>query len=182
MVFTKLHEALWWFRKYTPYTDTNDPREFYANLTKKAELLKDLKMGEWVLFRHIAGHKEISRPILGMFVKFGIWDQALVFHFVEEDRAWMSSHEISSTGEEGKGYPVSTMDPEMQSIQFWTDDILVLGRWGRKPTTSDLRWALDPEKEITYGDLISSKTHCPTCGSEVSVGGSGMTHYYIPKK
>ena len=29
-------------------------------------------------------------------------------------------------------------------------------------------------------DQINSKTNCPTCGSEVTVGGEGCTHYYIP--
>lgn len=27
---------------------------------------------------------------------------------------------------------------------------------------------------------ISTVTTCPTCGSEVTVGGEGTTHYYIP--
>ncbi len=28
---------------------------------------------------------------------------------------------------------------------------------------------------------INSKTNCPTCGSEVTIGGEGPTHFYIPK-
>ena len=31
--------------------------------------------------------------------------------------------------------------------------------------------------------LIKTVTNCPTCGSEVGIGGTdGETHYYIPKK
>ena len=31
-------------------------------------------------------------------------------------------------------------------------------------------------------DQINSKTHCPTCGSEVTIGhGDGNSHFYIPK-
>ena len=29
--------------------------------------------------------------------------------------------------------------------------------------------------------IKSTITNCPTCGSEVTVGGEGITHYYIPK-
>jgi hypothetical protein len=33
-------------------------------------------------------------------------------------------------------------------------------------------------------DTIKSQTNCPTCGSKVTIGGSGnnngLTHYYIP--
>lgn len=34
-------------------------------------------------------------------------------------------------------------------------------------------------------ETIKSVTHCPTCGSEVTVGGKpgeGSTHYYVPKE
>lgn len=31
-------------------------------------------------------------------------------------------------------------------------------------------------------DTIKSVTNCPTCGSEVTVGGDGETHFYIPKQ
>jgi hypothetical protein len=40
------------------------------------------------------------------------------------------------------------------------------------------RMTQQPKQE----DQINSKTNCPTCGSEVSIGGDGVTHYYIPKQ
>ena len=35
-------------------------------------------------------------------------------------------------------------------------------------------------KEQSITPQINSQTKCPTCGSTVTVGGEGETHYYIP--
>src|ERR1035437_3746799 len=93
MVFDKINDGREWFLNFKPLHDKTLPQMYRDNIDFNPN------MGEWFLFRHIkyVDHQElISRPILGMFINWDIWDQALVIRFVEETRAWQYSNKYKS--------------------------------------------------------------------------------------
>jgi len=88
--------------------------------------------GHWILIRHVRPkaecrkEKEISRPILALFVGFSLWDHALVVNFVR------TNYELQG-------------DPKIERIALWSDNILVLGHWNHKPTLSEVKAILGKE-------------------------------------
>ena len=42
-----------------------------------------------------------------------------------------------------------------------------------------MEWVM--KKFTRTHETIHSMTNCPTCGSQVDIGGDGATHYYIPR-
>jgi hypothetical protein len=132
MIFQEKYEAKRWFRKYTPYEGK-----------VKDEIPDGIKFGDFVLFRHINGtDKLISRPILGVFVGFSVWDMSLVFQFVEKLRAWEYHHKVITNRELGISLHLASMDREVEYVPLWHDGIKVIQKWGNKPTISQLKQAL----------------------------------------
>lgn len=117
----------------------------YASLPKETKLpdywmnYKDKpKMGDWLLFRHICNEKEISEPILALVIGHTIWDQALVLEYVTEWRTWEANTEYNCNPKYNLYVSLSFIDKETKQIQFWTDDIQVLGHWKIKPNFKQL--------------------------------------------
>lgn len=144
MIFKTLREARDWFLKYKPLTE-----EVISFCYKHDHT--DWEFGDWILFQHITHNEEqtgdfdkqlISRPILAIFTNFKIWDQALVINYVQPQRAWMRSHEVYNSPESKYTSYICELDDEVEAIQFWTDDIKVLGHWKHKPTIAQLKLAL----------------------------------------
>lgn len=134
MVFKNIHEARNWFLNYLPLEDKVP--EFWTQYDHKS-----WKFGDYILFQHIKDGKTISRPIYGIFTNFTVWDQALVMGFIQNRRAW-TSHEIITNAERNISYPICCLDDEVEQIQFWTDNIKVLGHWKYKPSISELKSGL----------------------------------------
>lgn len=146
MIFDNIQKAREWFRDYKPLPENyNYEGCLHSDLFHRQKSIHNIKFGDWLLFNHIDGNSSpntISRPILAVFSKFSIWDQALVINFIENDRAWMTCHEVYySENKEYYGH-ACLFDSEIQTIQFWTDDIKVLGHWKQKPTIKQLKEAL----------------------------------------
>jgi hypothetical protein len=143
MIFESRYEAFRWFRKYSPYEgDVKD------------EIPEGLKFGDFVLFRHIDGDGDgktptISRPIFGIFVGFSVWDMALVFQFVEKERAWEFSHKVITNKELKIKLHVGALDREVEYIPLWNQSVKIIGQWKSKPTISQLKESL--LKEEKYG-------------------------------
>jgi hypothetical protein len=135
MVFEKLYTAKEWFLNYTEFE--KPVINFWTEYDSK-----DWKFGDFILFQHIKDEKVISRPILGIFTSFTIWDQALVMNFIQNKRAWTFSHELITNPEGGYKMLIGFLDDEIETIQFWTDNINVLGHWKNKPNLSELKSAL----------------------------------------
>ena len=129
MKFNTLKEANKIFRQYKPFDGVYP--DYWVNFTH-------LKMGEWFIFQHIIGDAVkpmISRPILALCVGHTIWDQALVIEFVEE---WRPFHYLNYIGD----YQLMNTNKSVEHIQFWTDDIKVLGKWKTKPNFKQIRKSL----------------------------------------
>ena len=99
--------------------------------------------GQWLLFQHIRSlHNskdfEISRPILVMFLDHTIWDQALVIEFVESRKSYQNIHKYKNNYGE---FELSNLDIQTEQIQFWTDDINILGIFDSKPNFKEIRKA-----------------------------------------
>lgn len=139
MIFKNIYEARKWFLNYQEFEVKLPSFCYEYDYT-------NWKFGDHILFQHIKdpGDK-ISRPILGIFTAFSVWDQALVINFVQDTRAWMSSHEIITNPELDIKFHICTLDSEIENIQFWTDNIHVLGHWINRPSKSELRQSLSNE-------------------------------------
>lgn len=109
-----------------------------------------MKFGDWIIFQHIT-YKEnvatISRPILGIFVDYTIWDQALVVNFIESPRAWTAFNKVVTNKELNISMLIAVVDPEVESIPLWNENIKVLGFWKTKPTYQQLKKSI--KKSIT---------------------------------
>jgi hypothetical protein len=151
--FNDIEEAREWFRnsKDISKTDLDKIPFFWDELEKHR-----WKFGEWILFQHIHSIEnakssgKITRPILAIFTGFKIWDQALVINFVEQPRAWIWYHEVITNKEIGYSMQVGSLDDEVEAIQFWTDNIHVMGHWKSKPSLGQLKEAMS--RKIFYGD------------------------------
>jgi hypothetical protein len=109
-------------------------------------LYDGLKFGDRILFRHIkpeGGNRRrsvISRPIIAIFLGISAWDMATVINFVQPRRAWITNCKIGDNEENAT--PERLDDYEAEQIQFWTDNVILLGHWKTKPTFGELRKAL----------------------------------------
>lgn len=140
MVYENIDSAKEVFRRYSPinnYLDIN-----CISYTSKSH---NIKIGDFLLFQHVTKDK-ISRPILAVFVGFSFWDMAQVMSFVEVPRAYYYSekYEISVNKNIDYSERIGHMDPQIETIQFWTDNIHLLGHYKSKPTLSQLRNTLTP--------------------------------------
>ena len=167
MTFDDIHEARRWFLDYKELDKQTD--DTIINFWYKYDF-KNWRFGDYILFQHIENNSShsvtgipivslsIGRPQYAIFTSFTIWDQALVMQFVESKRAWMHFTDIVTNKESGYKMPMSTLDDEVEAIQFWTDNIHVLGHWKAKPNLSELKIALKnkiiPLKESREGKLI----------------------------
>ncbi len=133
MIFENIHKANEWFLNYQPlevdvpyFLDTQSNWEF----------------GDWILFQHIKSQKPrlISRPILAIFNRYNIWDQALVISFLQKKRAWTWFHKVTTSPTYDS--LIIDMDDELEHIQFWTDNIYLLQHWKSKPTLGQLKESL----------------------------------------
>lgn len=146
MVHETLHKARNWFLNYKDLSTAQGIQIpfFWTKYNHQG-----WNFGDRILFQHIKPGKGqsslISRPIYAIFVGWSVWDQALVMHFVENRRAWMnsSSVEIKYNNKEYEPMSVYMHDMEVQHIQFWTDNIKVLGHWDYKPELKELKTALN---------------------------------------
>lgn len=129
MKFKNKREAVTFFRDYKSFKGVFP--DYWSNG-------RFSQMGEWLLFKHIKHTDKgynISRPILALVVGHTIWDQALVIEFVEEWRAFHFNNYIGD-------YYIMEEDKDVDHIQFWTDDIEVMGSWKHKPTFRELKKAM----------------------------------------
>ena len=137
MVFENIENAKDWFRQYKPFNKNTEYNSYYKNFNTYN--LKDCQ-GQWILFQHIKSiynskDFEISRPILALFLGHTIWDQALVIEFVEPRKAYQQRHKYkNNTGE----YDLFYLDIQTEQIQFWTDDINVMGIFNSKPNYKEI--------------------------------------------
>lgn len=96
----------------------------------------------------------------GIFTNFTVWDQPLVLQFVQPKRAWTHHHSYYYKYNDQKfenSYYLD--DDEVTAIQFWTDNIFVLGHWKSKPNRAQLREALSKEIRPKYeirDEMLSS--------------------------
>ena len=153
MKFNNIEEAREWFRNSQTISKTDWEKVpfFWDDLQDH-----NWKFGDWILFQHLhsvsnaESSGKITRPILAIFTGFKIWDQALVINFVEAPRAWTCHHEIITNKEIGYSMHVVSLDDEVEAIQFWTDNINVMGHWESKPSLGQLKEALT--KKISGSD------------------------------
>ena len=159
MVFNKYNEAVNWFRQYSTIDESLMKDGFYANSIKSTSMSKNpnLKFGDWFLFQHIKG-ETISRPILAIFVGFNIWDQALVIQFIESPRAYRNFHHYISNPDINYEMCLAERVVETEQIQFWTDDIKIIGYWKHKPNFKEIKKSLvDDIPTIEYRDMLINR-------------------------
>lgn len=151
MVFDNLHAARRWFRNYKPTVEVVD----YVSTSNK------MVFGDWFLFQHVIWENKInhiSRPILGIFNDYTFWDQALVINFIEGNRAWANTHKVLVGKDKQYDEQISFLDPEVQSIPLWHDDIKILGHWRNRPTLADLRIAIgnvQPTRDDNFNIILN---------------------------
>lgn len=131
MNFDTIQDAKKIFMEYHPFKK-DDFKGFWMHYD-----WDDWKFGDYILIQHVKGSSSVSRPIYGIFIDTGVWDQALVVHFIEKRRAWQIHNSIGKYN-----YCIALLDPEITTIQLWTDDIHVLGHWKLKPTIQQMKSAL----------------------------------------
>lgn len=143
MIFDNITLARNWFRQY---------KELDSGAEKPDVRLE---VGEWFLFQHVsdvmpgtcstynAKKVYVSRPILALFVGYSVWDMALVYHFVEPERAWTNSHKVITNPEFKYSAYISLFDPEVQSIPDWNEHLHILGSWKTKPKVKELKSSLN---------------------------------------
>jgi|GEM_PF-6009105 len=144
MIFKTIEEAKEHFYTYSeiPEGKYNPNKEWYTyHYDPKPE------MGDWLLFQHIKG-KTISRPIFALCCGHTVWDQALVLEYVEPWRTWFSNlyigdpEDLDEDGDPNSAdWFISYIYKECKQIQFWTENIRVLGFWKTKPKFRQLREA-----------------------------------------
>lgn len=140
MEFQTIQEAEKIFNPYLPLIKTDSKKE----ISYWDEYDPKPKMGEWLLFKHIKIENDtlvVSRPILGLVVGHTIWDMALVLEYVTEWRAWEHWCQIYNP-KATEYYSISCENKKVKHIQFWTDNIIVIGHWQHKPSFRELRAAL----------------------------------------
>ncbi len=146
MIFTNMIEAKKWFMKFKPLS-----KEIAHSIPNFIDFEgEDAKweFGEWILFQHIKYSYDkinpimIGRPQFAIFTNYKIWDQALVINFIEKPRAWENHHEVITNPDINYSEAISQGDDKVDAIQFWTDNIKILGHWKIKPTISDLKLAM----------------------------------------
>ena len=141
MTFNSIYEAKKWFLDYKELDSQtkNSIINFWYNYD-----FKDWRFGDYILFQHIENGQVIGRPQYAIFTSFTVWDQSLVMQFIQNKRAWMNFANISSNQSgfiESHVTPLICIDDEVEKIQFWTDNIHVLGHWKYKPNLSELKSA-----------------------------------------
>jgi len=139
MKFLTLKEAEAHFYPYLPLSETDKAKE----ISYWDKYLEKPTMGEWLLFKHVMrdeNSESISRPILGLVVGHTFWDMALVLEYVTEWRAWECNSKVLNTNVDSY-YPIVDNDKTVKHIQFWTDNIIVIGHWEYKPKFKELRAA-----------------------------------------
>jgi hypothetical protein len=134
MVFKNINEARNWFLKYEEIE--REVPIFWGDYD-----FGNWKFGDYILFQQqtING---ISRPIYAIFTNFTFWDQALVINFVQNRRAWTYSHEVITNPVGPYKMKIFELDDEIENIQFWSDNIYVLGHWKSKPSIKELKSSL----------------------------------------
>jgi hypothetical protein len=142
MKFDKRYEGVRHFRNYQPlpdgFTEMTVNKLVYSNRGKE---VRNFKFGDYVLFRHIDGNL-ISRPIYGIFIKWTVWDMAMVFNFIEKERAYLNNYYYISNPDTNYEMCLALCDPEIESLPLWDDDIWILGSWNVKPSLSELKSTL----------------------------------------
>lgn len=140
MNFNTLLEAESLYRIYSEMSEIDKQNDIsYWN-----DVRKKPKMGDWCLFKHIRYKNEkyeISTPILALIVGHNVWDMALVIEYVEEWWGWQINSKVLNT-HVNDYYSIAESDKEVKHIQFWTDNIIILGHWKHKPTFSQLRFSI----------------------------------------
>ena len=136
MEFKNVYEARKWFLNYNEFIE--DIISFCYKYDSS-----NWEFGDFILFQHIINGQKISRPILGIFTSFTVWDMALVLNFVQKRRAWTYSHEVITNPDINYKMLVGHLDDEIETIQFWTDNIKVLGHWKSKPSIKQLKEGLN---------------------------------------
>lgn len=146
MIFENLYDAKFFYRQYRDLEDGEyNPKinGYYQNHA----VHNDLKFGQYILFKHITSDNKISRPILALFMGYNVWDQALVIEFVEDRKVYMSYHKVIT---DNYSMTIDSIDIQTEQIQFWTDDIILLGHWKSKPNWKLLKKALVKSLPIKY--------------------------------
>jgi len=109
--FNNRYEAIKEFRNYQPINE--EVVDFWTKYN-----WGKWKMGDWVLIQYInCREKQISRPIYGMFVDFTIWDQALVVHIIEKQRAMRWHTDILTNPELDITMRLGELDPNLMRVK-----------------------------------------------------------------
>jgi hypothetical protein len=141
MIFENLYDAKFFYRQYRDLEDGEyNPKinGYYQNHA----VHNDLEFGQYILFRHITSDNKISRPILALFMGYNVWDQALVIEFVEDRKMYMSYHKVITNKEMNYSMTINSLDIQTEQIQFWTDDIVLMGIWNYKPNWKEIKKSL----------------------------------------
>lgn len=151
MIFNSLSDAKNFYRQYKDLEDGDYDLKISGYYQSSSKI--DLKFGQYILFKHIkfnGNRRKISRPILALFLGYNIWDQALVIEFVEDRESYMSNHEVITNKEMNYSMTIDSLDIQTEQIQFWTDDIILLGYWNSKPDWKILKEILIKTSPIKY--------------------------------
>lgn len=149
MIFNKLYEAKNFVRDYKPISFEKDK---FPNHLENDPILK---FGQYILFQHVKIENKqplISKPILGLFVGYSIWDMAAVINIVELPRAYIYSEKIQvvTNPKLNISLPIFELDPQVENFVLWHDDIIILGIYNNKPNWKNLR--IDYKKRL-YGKI-----------------------------
>ncbi len=138
MKFNNIKDMYAHYFAYEPYLYEYDEKNTYLNLVDKPV------MGDWLLFKHIIPEKnQISKPILALIIGHTFWDMALVLEYVTETRAFEYNSQIYNEITDQYRFYFEYSGKEIQYIQFWTDDIEILGHWKNKPSFKEIKFSLN---------------------------------------
>ena len=146
------------------YSKSMDVTEWTNDYMKKFSAYESghviLEFGDVFLFETICdSHSKsiLKYPEIGVFVKYNIYDQALVTEYVTKNRTWMDRVKYNSNPDPKYNYwmPISDRVSEVVDFVEWSDSIYIYGKWDKMPGWKELKksyqktmWFHKTEEEI----------------------------------
>ena len=118
--------------------------EFTSKYNNYVSTHTKLEFGDIFLFEAVEWHKNdgtLSYPEIGLFVRYNIYDQALVTEYIPKERTWMNNLEYVCNPDPDKMYKVPVSDKKTEVVDFieWYDTLYIYGKWDKMPSWKELK-------------------------------------------
>ena len=134
---------------YIPEKDLDIDKSKYRDFDYNS-----LKYGKHFLFQTVAFHVvdgiqkyEMSKPILGTFIEYGVVDQAIEYKFICPPRTWELNHRHNNKFGENKDISLYDLDVKVETVLEWSQFIFIFGIWDKFPDWKEMKTSM---KETFY--------------------------------